>query len=208
MSGARRGDLNCVLCQKQLRLSRKVDECKPLPVASRGFLDLPCPPAVVQLERRLTLLDPPVLRSLVPPPPLGAFPGLNPLPPRPPPPPNPPLPLPLPPPPKPLPPPLPPLPPPPKPLLSPLSPLPPPLPPPPLPPPRPPGPSRAPPLPRAPAPGAAAPAPLSSPVLNRPFPPRVFFISTASSSRTSRFAALSSAAFRSSRCCCFRILMI
>jgi hypothetical protein len=25
-----RGDVGCILCQKRLRLSRKVDECKPL----------------------------------------------------------------------------------------------------------------------------------------------------------------------------------
>jgi len=31
LSGVSRGCLGCILCQKRLRLSWKVDECKPLP---------------------------------------------------------------------------------------------------------------------------------------------------------------------------------
>jgi len=30
-SGGMKGSLGCILCQKRLRLSRKMDECKPLP---------------------------------------------------------------------------------------------------------------------------------------------------------------------------------
>jgi len=36
VSGCSRGCLGCILCQKALKLSRKVDECKPLPHAVNG----------------------------------------------------------------------------------------------------------------------------------------------------------------------------